>query len=234
VLLQFRAVLVGDVDKFDANTEAGSAAGYDSIEPQFRFLDPQPDLEFLPLLEGNGHLDEAPAQAKIGGLSPDESASVGVQFHRSCTSQAGMLAAIRGWPIVVGLGGGQGKVPKPLFWRDVQQANVILASSCRFPNPLDTEMYLGCSVGHADNFIDGRFGLQTAQLDTLLANVDGKDLFGKDLPGAIGPKDPDRHLDFFSRLAAHPHVGLLLLRALAERARESISRAYNMLGLTVR
>jgi hypothetical protein len=33
VLLQFRAVIVRDIHKFDTNTEAGSAAGYDSIEP---------------------------------------------------------------------------------------------------------------------------------------------------------------------------------------------------------
>jgi hypothetical protein len=67
-------------------------------------------------------------------------------------------------------------------------------------------MYFGRPVRHADNFVETGFGFQSAQFDALLANVDGRDFFGKNLSRAVGPKDSDRHLDIYSRLPTFPHA----------------------------
>jgi hypothetical protein len=76
----------------------------------------------------------------------------------------------------------------------------------RFADPLDAKVNSVLFKGQTDDLVEVESGLDTAQLDPLLANVDRNRFLGENLALAVHPEDAHWHLDLFARLVAPTHA----------------------------
>src|SRR5271163_4433208 len=108
--------------------------------------------------------------------------------------------------VVVWRGFGQRKIPERLFWRNVDHAHMSGFGCAGFTDPLDAKVNSVLAVRQTDNFVEIERRFDTAQLDSLLADVDGDCLLGENLAAAAGAEDAHRHLLLFARIAASAHL----------------------------
>src|SRR5438552_497211 len=134
--------------KAHPNAESRRGAGHLPVQPELGFAEPYGHGETGLYRQRDRHLNETAAQAQIRSLSPDHRLALAMQFHRNGTLHARRVAAVHARSEVIGGSVRQRKIPKQLFWGEIEQPDLALARRAKTPNPLHAEMGFVLAVAH--------------------------------------------------------------------------------------
>ena len=130
-----------------------------------------------------------------------------MEFHRIVALEAGVLPLLNHlWLMIVGHRRRQRKIPERFLRRNIEQAHVTRFGCARLAYPLNAKVGSVLAIGQTDDFVEIELGFHTAQLDSVLANIDRHRLSGEHPATAVRAKDSHRCLDLFARLATPAHL----------------------------